>query len=75
MGHFSTPIPVTLYSTAGSMASARLHENCAYAILGVSADATDAEIKKAYRSPSASLSLEHCETSPVAEGQGMSGLF
>jgi len=28
---------------------ARLHEDCAYAILGVSSDATDGEIKKAYR--------------------------
>lgn len=28
---------------------ARLHEDCAYAILGVSSDATDSEIKKAYR--------------------------
>merc|ERR1712007_151732 len=28
---------------------AYLHENCAYAILGVSADATDEEIKRAYR--------------------------
>jgi len=28
---------------------AHLHENCAYAILGVSADATDEEIKRAYR--------------------------
>jgi len=28
---------------------ARLHENCAYAILGISSDATDSEIRKAYR--------------------------